>query len=303
MDNNQVIAAHFGNSDFAFLTGQEGGELVKAGLVEIHQPQETHPENKLAVRLNLTANGIALRNQLTGGQAVDPGTAQVAPAAAVQPAVQPAAAVEPAAPAAPVQPATQPAVQPAAQPVAQAQPVQPVAQAAPIQAAPATAQTAAQPAVAEAAQFAIGTAGNIPKIDRGNNLPTNRGSQYPYDQLAAPVPTGDPAVPFNYAYFDVPVTDKNKTPWKKMASSTTAANKRFLVPVVPEQVTTVTRKRMIRDAMGNAMLDANGKKQYEKYDVQEKLMTSERKFLCRRTKNEEGVEVARIFRVDQTLDK
>lgn len=101
-------------------------------------------------------------------------------------------------------------------------------------------------------------------------------------------PSGETRTPYPFKdlnvgqSFHVAATAENKEPWRTMASNVNAAEKRFSVEAVPQEMVTVERERLVKDDKGVALIGADGKKIYEKYSVTEPKTVKTRTFLCRK---------------------
>ena len=256
----------FLNSAVVFMTGVEGQELAQAGLIVVAQPTQQDPSNPGAVRVLLTEAGQAQLNAMSAP----------APAAAPAPAPAPAPAAAPAFPSTPV----------AAAPLTQVPVVEEIA--------------TTQPAVAATTPlFAVASGVSIPKTKRrGNpNLGQHRrSSKYPFDQLAEP--TFDANGNLIAASFHVPATTEEPTPWKSLASTVTAANKRSEIAAIPAAKETVEKQRRVKGADGKAIKNAEGKFVLEKYNVEQDVMVQTKRFVCREVDSTDPAGAGvRVFRV------
>lgn len=138
--------------------------------------------------------------------------------------------------------------------------------------------------------FSIASNIPVPTIQRGSGL-VPRETIYPFNELE-----------INQS-FHVPATEENPTPHKTMASNVSAANKRsevdYLDPTTGQPVPVqVTKKTLQKDAEGNAIKDASGKKVYTQSTIVENKKVATKKFVARRVDatdpNGPGV---RVFRV------
>jgi hypothetical protein len=139
-----------------------------------------------------------------------------------------------------------------------------------------------------AARFAIRSDIAVPVIKRGNPA-LKRGPRvpiYPFDLLEVG------------QSFHVPVTPEDAEPWKKIASSTNAANAKALAKVVPEVMETKSIRKLSKDAEGKPILDAEGKKVYTETQVTEPKTYATKKFKCCKVgaTDPDGVG-CRVFRV------
>ncbi len=155
-------------------------------------------------------------------------------------------------------------------------------------------QTSALPTLptTTAPKFEIETGIAIPKSTRGNsgNLKP-RTSSYPFDQLEIG------------QSFHVAVSAEDAEPWKKMASNVSAANARSETKYVDPStgqtpMVQVQKKTLAKDAAGNNVLDAAGKKTYlTSIEIVEKTVPTKH-FVARQVnaKDSKGPGV-RVFRV------
>ena len=157
---------------------------------------------------------------------------------------------------------------------------------------------AAKPAVSG---VTVGVPLPAPRKRGGANNLVPRESIYPFDELAEP--TIDPASgqPL-YASFHVGCTPEKPEPWKAMASNVSAANKRSEVEVKDEAgnvvMENVTKKTLVKGEDGEAILGADGKRQYTEEIVSQPKTEATKKFLARRVgKDDPAGEGVRVFRV------
>ena len=140
---------------------------------------------------------------------------------------------------------------------------------------------------AKSSKFSIDSGVAIRKISRsGNTNLKPRESEYPFNAMEIG------------QSFHVPVTADDAEPHKRMASNVSAANTRFEKEVVPQEIITVTRKRVTKDENGNVIIGQDGKKVYEKYQESKPRTEETRKFIARRVdqSDPQGPGV-RVFRV------
>lgn len=257
------------NGQPVFMTGEEGNELAKAGYITANGDQKD-PSNPLAVLVTLTEAGQAAFQASMGQQAAAP----VAPAP-VAPAAIPTAPVAPTVPVAPTHTGE-----------------------APVQSAAPNVQVPVDRDSDGAVDFKVSTGVAIPKVKRGGNLSGfTRKSKYPFDSLGEPTVDANGAMTAA-ASFHVPATPKNPEPWKKLASTVTAANRRSHVEAVPQVMETVTRKRLVKGADGEPALDGSGKQQYQEYTETRAKTVATKRFICRKVDETDAEGAgARVFRV------
>ncbi len=126
---------------------------------------------------------------------------------------------------------------------------------------------------------------------------------YPFDELLPPVQ--DPVTgQWQYYSFHVAAGPDNPQPWKKLASTTTAANKRYMTqqldPATGQPVMqTVAKKVPAIDPVTNApVLNADGSKQLVEQFVSEPVMVPTRKFASYRVDATDPNGVgARLYRI------
>lgn len=117
-------------------------------------------------------------------------------------------------------------------------------------------KTQGSTAVKSKPTFEIESGFPIPTVKRGGfpeGMQRNRESSYPFDKMEIG------------QSFHVAVTADEQEPWKKLASSVNAANKRneiqYIDPSNGQPVPEIkTVKKLQKDASGKVVLDANGKK-------------------------------------------
>lgn len=83
----------------------------------------------------------------------------------------------------------------------------------------------------------------------------DRKATYPFDTMGV-----------NYS-FHIPCTPDNPEPWKKIASSVSAANKKSHVPVQPQEMVAKTERVYHNNPDGSPILDADGKKTFTETTV------------------------------------
>ena len=82
----------------------------------------------------------------------------------------------------------------------------------------------------------------------------------------------------------------------------TAANTKSKIPVDPQEMVKVTKKRIVLDKNGKKVKE-KGKLVYEKYEVEELKTIQSKKFICRRVGSDDPLgKGARVFRVDLDWD-
>ena len=143
---------------------------------------------------------------------------------------------------------------------------------------------------------------NVPLKKKGHskNLKPAE-SKYPFDELPEPFidpVTGGPCFPS----FHVKATPENPKPWVSLTSCTKNANAKAMMverrgdgqPVME----TVKARKLVKDAEGKPVLDANGKRQFNEVEVLQEKKTPVKLFISRRAdaKDPCGVGV-RVFRV------
>ncbi len=97
--------------------------------------------------------------------------------------------------------------------------------------------------------------------------------------------------------FHLAVTEDQSEPWKTVAPFLTAANTKSKVPVEPQEMVKMTKKRIVLDENGEKMKE-KGKLVYEKYQIEVPKTAQTKKFICRRVGADDPAgDGARVFRV------
>lgn len=126
----------------------------------------------------------------------------------------------------------------------------------------AAASTVKEKPVVSAIVAGIAIPAKKPRSGNANNL-TPRAAVYPFEQLPAPV-TDPISGQVQYASFHVAANAGNPEPWKKLASATSAANKRSRQPMLDANnqpvLQSVEVKKVQKDANGKAIVGADGKR-------------------------------------------
>lgn len=155
---------------------------------------------------------------------------------------------------------------------------------------PQSAPVAAPATPKEKPSFKIASGIPVPTIQRGGSL-VPRETIYPFNDLEVG------------QSFHIPATEENPNPHKSMASNVSAANRRsevdYIDPATGQPVAVqVTKKTLQRDAAGNVVVDANGKKVYTQTTIVENKKVATKRFISRRVDatDPEGPG-ARVFRV------
>lgn len=279
------LLLRFNSSADVYLSGPEGEPLATGGLITVDNPMVTNPANANEARVTLTEAGqteLASMNA-AAAQAAQPAVATPAPAVAA-PAV---AAAQPVAAAAPV------AATPLDTTVDQTQIGN-----APVPAATPNQTVAVDKDADGKVDFEIDTGVSIPKIKRGGNLANyRRESKYPFDTLGQPTLDAAGTVT-EAASFHIAATEKTPEPWKSLASTVSAANKRYQEKKIPEEKQIVTRRKAQRDAAGDVVKGEDGKRVMVEVQVEDFVMVETKKFICRRVGAEDPRGVgARVFRI------
>lgn len=287
---NKDLLKKFNEGTDVFLTPADGEPLAVAGLITVNQPPVENPAQTGEFKVSITDAGTQLLAQMNAAPADSAST--VAPAPAPAPV---AAAPVAAAPAAPVAATPAPAAPAPAAPLDAT--VDMTQQGGVVQAEGPNVTVGVDEDGDKKIDFEIDTAVPMPKIDRGANLANfQRESKYPFDSLGEPGKDPNTGQPI-YASFHVPATEQNAAPWKSLASTVSAQNKKYQQEAVPQEMVVVKKRQLRKDAQGNAVLDGNGKKQYDTVQVQETKKVATRKFACRRVGSDDPRGVGcRVFR-------
>jgi len=123
----------------------------------------------------------------------------------------------------------------------------------------------------------------------------------PKMKRVAPKSKKKPRYPFNELEigqsFHLPTIEDQPEPWKAVARFLTAANTQSKMPVEPQEMVKVTKKRIVLDENGEKLKE-KGKLVYEKYQTYELKTVQTKKFICRRVGADDPAgEGARVFRV------
>lgn len=173
-----------------------------------------------------------------------------------------------------------------AAPAAPAAPLAPPAAAAPAPVVPAVAQPTAAPVVGAVRNDIV-----VPAIKRGVQSSGPRPEKYPFSLLTV---IGQS--------FHVALTageDISKLA-RRVSTEASRANSESKVVADPPSIVKVEKRRMVKGEDGNPVLDAEGKKTYQKYTVDEQAMTQTKFFISRKVDaaDPEGVGI-RVFRVTE----
>jgi hypothetical protein len=141
--------------------------------------------------------------------------------------------------------------------------------------------------------FAVqkGVALPTPKTKKQKKEKGERVILYPFDSMEI------------FDSFHVPVTAENPEPWKNVSSQVNVANKKYRIPLLPEEMITVEKKTAIKDAEGNFVLGEDGKRTYAVSQITEKKMVPTRKFALRQVgAGDPSGAGARVWRVELTTE-
>lgn len=113
----------------------------------------------------------------------------------------------------------------------------------------------------------------VPSMRRGAHL-SSKESTYPFDTMGV----GDS--------FHVKCTHRQPEPWKQLASSVSAANTRSHVGLFNDDGTPLLhnkeRRTLIRNGSNEPVLNAEGKRQFDKLIVTEQKSVATKRFIARR---------------------
>jgi len=144
------------------------------------------------------------------------------------------------------------------------------------------------PVVSVTSDFAISSDVALPAIKRGgggNREP--RKEKYPFSQLEIG------------QSFHVPAGENIDKTARSISTQVSNANKASRIPAIPPATETVMKRRAKRDADGNTIKDATGKKIQEMYESTESVMVQTKNFVSRKVNESDpqGVGI-RVFRID-----
>ena len=136
--------------------------------------------------------------------------------------------------------------------------------------------------------FAISSDVELPPIKRGGG--GNRGprkEKYPFSQLEIG------------QSFHVPAGENIDKTARSISTQVSNANKASRIPATPPATEKVMKRRAKRDADGNTIKDATGKKIQEMYESTEPVMVQTKNFVSRKVNESDpqGVGI-RVFRID-----
>ena len=140
------------------------------------------------------------------------------------------------------------------------------------------------PLVVQPPEIQIDTHVPVPKMKRVASK-SKKKPRYPFNQLE------------EGQSFHLAATEDQPKPWKTIAPFLTAANTQSKLPVEPNEMVKVTKKRIVLGENGEKLKE-NGKLVYEKYQIKELRTVQTKKFICRRVGADDPAgEGARVFRV------